>query len=89
MYVEMTSAIGNAIPITTSNLPYNAESVVAKASPLYGKIFLFLLVCNLLKIKNKLEIQNGNLLSGSIGQLVSKWVKRLAFQFGPIEYLLI
>lgn len=31
MCVDITSAIGNAIPITTSNLPYNADNVVAKA----------------------------------------------------------
>lgn len=34
MYVDMTSAIGNAIPITTNILPYKAENNVAKASPL-------------------------------------------------------
>lgn len=33
----MTSAIGNAMPITTNNLPYNAEKSVAKASPLQQK----------------------------------------------------
>lgn len=38
MYVDMTSAMGNAMPITTSSLPYSAENVVAKASPLYENI---------------------------------------------------
>lgn len=37
MYVDMTSAMGNAMPITTSNFPYSAEKVVARASPLYGR----------------------------------------------------
>ena len=32
MYVDMTSAIGNAIPITTKSLPYKADKVDAKAS---------------------------------------------------------
>lgn len=32
----MTSAMGKAMPMTTSSLPYSAEKVVAKASPLYA-----------------------------------------------------
>ena len=30
--MEMTSAMGKAMPITTSSLPYRAESVVVRAS---------------------------------------------------------
>lgn len=32
MYVEMTSAIGKDIPMTTISFPYNADNVVAMAS---------------------------------------------------------
>lgn len=32
MYVEMTSAMGKAMPMTTRSFPYSAESVVASAS---------------------------------------------------------
>lgn len=32
MYVEITSAIGNAVPMTTNNFPYKADKVVANAS---------------------------------------------------------
>lgn len=31
MCVDMTSAMGKAIPITTNSLPYNADKVVASA----------------------------------------------------------